>query len=50
MVIKNDNDEIEVENHNKKNNQFNNNQKLNHQIVLVVNEIIGIIIWYKDLV
>ena len=38
-VIKNDNDELEVENYLKKNNQSFNNQNLNHQIVLPAKKI-----------
>ena len=40
-VIKNDNDELIVKNYPKGNNQFNNNQNLNHQIVLDVKKIFG---------
>ena len=41
-VIKNDDDELIVKNYPKRNNKLsNNNQNLNHQIVLVVREVIG---------
>ena len=40
-VIKNDNDELIVENYPKNNKRLFNNQNINHLIVLVVNKING---------
>ena len=39
--LKNDNDQLVVKNYPKMNNQIVNNKNLNHQIVLIVNEIFG---------
>ena len=40
-VIKNYNNQLVVKNYPKKNNQSFNNEKLNHQIVLLANKILG---------